>query len=87
MVATKPGEPTFVIEIEGDSSRQKEQAMYSALGQLVLSMGSADENIKFMLAVPDSKEWERQLLKIPDRVKLQLGLDAVLVSASGVRSV
>jgi hypothetical protein len=61
--------------------------MYSALGQLVLSMGSADENIKFMLAVPDSKEWERQLLKIPDRVKLQLGLDAVLVSASGVRSV
>lgn len=87
MVAIKPGEPTFVIEVEGDSSRQKEQAMYSALGQLVLSMGGADENIRFMLAVPDSKEWERQLLKIPARVKLQLGLDAVLVSASGIRYV
>lgn len=87
MVATKPGEPTYVIEVEGDSSRQKEQAMYSALGQLVLSMGSADENIKFMLAVPDSTEWERHLLKIPAGVKLQLNLDAVLVSVSGVQSV
>ncbi len=87
MVATKPGAPTFVIEVEGDSSRQKEQAMYSALGQLILSMGSADENIKYLLAVPDSKEWERQLLKIPARVKLQLGLEALLVSERGIRLV
>lgn len=61
--------------------------MYSALGQLVLSMGGTEENIRFMLAVPDSKEWERQLLKIPARVKLQLGLEAVLVSKSGIRYV
>jgi hypothetical protein len=85
MVATKPGSPTFVIEVEGDSTRQKEQAMYSALGQLVISMGSADENTKFLLAVPDSKEWERQLFKIPARVKQQLGLETVLVSESGIR--
>jgi hypothetical protein len=38
LVAKKSGVGTFVIEAEGDSSRQKEQAMYSALGQIVLSM-------------------------------------------------
>jgi hypothetical protein len=31
LVAEKVGHGTFVVEIEGDSSRQKEQAMYSAL--------------------------------------------------------
>ena len=58
--------------------------MYSALGQLMLSMDSADEYIKYLLAVPDSKEWGRQLLKIPARVKLQLGLEALLVSERGI---
>jgi hypothetical protein len=38
LVAFKSGGGTFVAEVEGDSSRQKEQAMYSALGQVVLSM-------------------------------------------------
>src|SRR5690348_5996057 len=38
MVAKNP-RGTLVIEVEGDSSRQKEQAMYSTLGQIVLSMG------------------------------------------------
>jgi hypothetical protein len=50
----------------------------------MLSMDSADEYIKYLLAVPDSKEWGRQLLKIPARVKLQLGLEALLVSERGI---
>jgi hypothetical protein len=46
LVATKEGRGTFVIEVEGDSSRQKEQAMYSALGQIVLSMRDVSPTIR-----------------------------------------
>jgi hypothetical protein len=38
---------TLVIEVEGDSSRQKEQAMYSALGQIVLSMADPSPAITY----------------------------------------
>ena len=64
LVATKEGRGTFVIEVEGDSSRQREQAMYSALGQIVLSMGASSPDIKYGLAVPDTVQWESQLKKI-----------------------
>lgn len=87
MVAEKAGEPTFVIEVEGDSSKQREQAMYSALGQLVRSMGDIDNGTRFMLAVPDSKEWERQIAKIPGRVKHLLKMETALVSDHGIRIV
>lgn len=86
LVATKEGMGTFVVEVEGKSSRQKEQAVYSALGQIVLSMGSADPTIQYGLAVPDSPEWERQFKKIPERVRNLLKLNLWLVSAHGVRS-
>jgi len=45
-----------VIEVEGDSSRQKEQAMYSALGQIVLSMGDSSSEVAYALAVPDEEK-------------------------------
>ena len=54
LVATKEGVGTLVVEVEGDSSRQREQAMYSALGQVVLSMGDPSSEITYALAVPDS---------------------------------
>ena len=85
MVATKGGLGTFVIEIEGDSSRQKEQAMYSALGQIVLSMKDSSPSIRYGLAVPDSAQWETQFKKIPARVRELLKLDLFLVSKAGVR--
>jgi hypothetical protein len=85
LVATKKGVGTFVVEVEGDSSRQKEQAMYSALGQVVLSMGHPSPEITYALAVPDSEIWERQLRKVPSRVKDLLRLRLMLVSSSGVR--
>ena len=74
----------FVVEAEGNSSRQREQAMYSALGQLVLQMQGTKHG--FVLAVPDEPSWEKQLLKIPMHARATLGLSCVLVSAQGVRA-
>lgn len=85
LVAAKARAGTFVVEVEGDSSRQREQAMYSALGQLLLSMRDTSPEITYALAVPDSEVWERQLSKVPHRVKELLGLRLLLVSCSGVR--
>jgi hypothetical protein len=87
LVASKEGVGTFVVEVEGDSSRQKEQAMYSALGQIVLSMDGISQAITYCLAVPDSVQWETQLNKIPKRVRDLLNLDLFLVSKTGVRQV
>jgi hypothetical protein len=85
LVATKESLGTFVIEVEGDSSRQKEQAMYSALGQIVLSMADSSTTITYGLAVPDAVRRETQLNKIPHRVRDLLKLSLFLVSKSGVR--
>jgi hypothetical protein len=76
---------TFVIEVEGKSAKQKEQAMYSALGQIVLSMRDPSPKITYGLAVPDTEKWETQLKKIPQRVRDLLKLDLFLVSKSGAR--
>ena len=54
LVAIKPGERKVVVEVEGDSSRQKEQALYSALGQIILNM-TGDGETRYGLAVPDTK--------------------------------
>jgi hypothetical protein len=85
LVAKKEGVGTFVVEAEGTSSRQREQAMYSSLGQLVLSMVDSSEQLHYCLAVPDSPQWEVQLKKIPSRVRLILNLSLLLVSQTGVR--
>lgn len=87
LVATKEGEGTLVVEVEGDSSRQKEQAMYSALGQLVLSMKDDSPLMSYVLAVPNSEGWERQLKKVPARIRELLSLQLWLVSERGVRPV
>lgn len=86
LVAAKEGVGTIVVEVEGDSSRQKEQAMYSALGQVVLSMGDPSPQITYALAVPDSEQWERHLKKVPARIQKLLLLQLWLVSEAGVRS-
>lgn len=86
LVACKQGFGTFVVEAEGDSSRQKEQAMYSALGQLVLSMHNPSLRITYVLAVPDSDKWAEQLKKVPAKVAEMLRLELWLVSEKGVRT-
>lgn len=84
LVAEKDGR-TFVIEVEGDASRQREQAMYSALGQIVLSMRNPSPQISYGIAVPDSGQWVNQLKKIPLHVREKLSLNLFLVSKTGVR--
>lgn len=83
VVAEHPVRGTFLVEVEGTSSRQIEQAMYSALGQTVLLMNG--DNQHYMLAVPDEPKWERQVRKIPDYALNRLSLCCVLVSVKGVR--
>lgn len=87
LVASKESAGTFVVEVEGDSSRQKERALYLALGQAVLSMGDASTEITYGLAVPDDSDgkWERQLTKVPARIRDLLRLQLLLVSKSEVR--
>ena len=84
LVAAKPRVATVVVEVEGDSSRRKEQALYSALGQTVLLM-RADGDTRYGLAVPDTPSWARQLAKIPAYVADQLSLTLLLVGETGVR--
>ena len=85
IVAEHPQYGSYIVEVEGSSSRQKEQAVYSALGQLVLQMNGG--NYFYLLAVPDDASWEKQLRKIPSHAKATLGLSCLLVSESGVREV
>jgi hypothetical protein len=84
LVAKSP-EATFVVEVEGDSSRQTEQAMYSAIGQIVLSMRSALRDVNYAIAVPDSPKWERHVSKVPKHVCDLLRLKIFMVSPHGVR--
>jgi hypothetical protein len=56
VVASHPQKGTFIIEVEGKSSKQKEQAIYSALGQIVLLMNEDNNKVFFGLADPDQPE-------------------------------
>lgn len=62
VVATR-GDVTHIVEVEGASSRQLEQAVYSALGQLLLVMGASGPS--FALAVPDLPEWDASSSRCP----------------------
>lgn len=83
VVAEHPEHGLCLAEVEGTSSRQKEQALYSALGQLLLQRSRASHSL--LLAVPDEPAWERQVRKIPELARIALGLSCVLVSQHGVR--
>ena len=85
VVAEHPVLGTVVVEVEGESSRQREQAVYSALGQLVILMHDFEDTTSYAIAVPDTPEWERQVTKIPEAVAERLRLRLYLVSDSGVR--
>lgn len=85
IVARHPQHGTVLVEVEGESSRQREQALYSALGQAVLQMLGATANLSFAIAVPDSEKWEDQLRKVPQPVRNLLNLRLYLASPTGVR--
>lgn len=75
------------IFMQNRSSKQKEQAMYSAIGQTILMMENPSKDITHALAVPDAPEWKCQLAKIPRRIKDILNLQCLMVSESGVEKV
>lgn len=78
IVANHPQYGEHLVECEGDSSKQQEQAMYSALGQILLKM---DDGAKHhALAVPNTASWRTQVQKIPTYVKNELRLTVYLVS-------
>ncbi len=85
--ASHPNKGNYLIEVEGESSKQKEQAMYSAIGQSILMMDSPNNENIYAIAVPDTAEWERQIAKIPNRVKTLLNLKCFMVSHGGVREI
>ena len=87
VVATHPVHGTIVVEAEGESSKQKGQAVYSALGQLVLSMRSFKHGVSYALAVPDEDDWLRQVRKIPPVVASVLHMSVLAVSSNGVREI
>src|ERR1041385_5194875 len=73
-VIAENGRETVLVEVEGESTRQKEQALYSALGQLMLSMKIWNDEVRYGIAVPDTREWWHQLRKIPREVTKRLRL-------------
>jgi hypothetical protein len=85
IVAMHLNHGTVVVEVEGTSSRQGEQAMYSALGQTVLMMRQGDAPLTYALAVPDESGWERHLRKIPQHIAKLLNLRLYLVAEGSVR--
>ncbi len=84
LVVRKRGSTTTVVEAKGDSARQKDQALYAAIGQTVLTMRE-DGRVRYGLAVPDNPLWERQVQKIPAHICSMLSLTLWLVGEAGVR--
>lgn len=67
LVALKPDSRTLVVKVEDQSSRRKEQAVISTLGQTLVSM-KEDAECMFIVAAPDTSDWEKQLRKVPARI-------------------
>ena len=78
---------TRLIEVEGESGRQREQALYSSLGQLLLSMKIWSDDVAYGVAVPDTREWWRQLQKIPLELTKRLRLWRYSVGVNSCTSV
>ncbi|MEX2204598.1 MAG: hypothetical protein WEF50_00035 [Myxococcota bacterium] len=67
------------IEVEGNSSRQRDQALYSCLGQLLLTMMMWAPPVHYGIAVPHTPGWHQQLSRIPRVVRERLSIDLYLV--------
>ena len=80
IVAEHPRAGIYVLEVEGESRRQPEQALYSAIGQVLLSMSNLSPRLRYGIAVPDTPVWQRQVAKLPRAARKRLGLHVYLVS-------
>ena len=82
-VAEKPSSHRHLIEVEGDSSRPKTQAIHSCLAQILMAMRSWSEWDHYGVAVPGTAGWERRIAKISTAVRSRLNLDLYVVRPSG----
>jgi hypothetical protein len=72
-----------LIEVEGDSSRSKHEAIYLCLGQLVMAMKSWGQWDHYGIAVPGTSGWLRQLARLPKEVRERLSIDLYVVAPLG----
>jgi hypothetical protein len=79
------GQQTYIVEVEGDTSKQQSDALYDALGQLLVVMHGPPVGRVYALAFPDSPQWQHQLEKLSGWLRQTLSLERWLVSVSGVR--
>ena len=86
-VVAEADRETCFVEVEGESTRQKEQALYSAIGQLMLSMKLWSDDVKYGIAVPDTREWWNQLRKIPLELTTRLRLWRYSVGVNSCTSI
>lgn len=84
IVAEHPTEGRWIVEVEGQSGRSKDQALYSAIGQLALAMNHFGPAIHYGLAVPSDRAWRKQLAKLPVEYRKRLGLTLFGVATIGV---
>ena len=84
IVAEHAQHGTVVVEVEGSSRRQREQAMYAAIGQLVVSMRHDSASVSYAIAVPEELEWRRQIQKLPLLVLARLKVRVFFVDTESV---
>lgn len=87
VVAEHHREGLRLIEVEGESKRQREQALYSSLGQLLLVMKNFSNGVGYGIAVPNTREWIAQLRKIPVEVTSRLSLTRYLIGPNSATTI
>lgn len=85
IVAEHPQLGTVVLKAIGISSRQPEQELYSALGQLILSMDQQNGTVTYVVAAPDESEWVEWMMRVPRPLRQALHLELWAVSDGGFR--
>jgi hypothetical protein len=85
--ARKGYEETHLVEVEGYSSRQIDQALFSALGQLLLYMNNDFDKIEYGLAIPNTHNWTKYIDKIPFYIREKLRINLYKVDNDGVEVV
>jgi hypothetical protein len=73
----------YFIEVEGFSSKQQDQAFYSALSQIILRIENNGVN-KYGIAVPFTNSWIKQISKISTYIRSTLKIHLFLVDKNNV---
>ncbi len=85
LVAERPDRGVYLVEVEVDSARQKEQAVYRALGQILMRIDGRDK--RYAVAVPGEPDSIAQVKKVPAFCREALGLSLLAVTPEGVEDV